>query len=69
MNLYKTTFRNDEPQPTDPRSPRWTASQSESATMRKTLKQAGMVDIKTVEVDVPTKKAELLAFLNGVGVA
>lgn len=58
MNLYRTTGAG---------APIWTATQSEAATARKLMvseRGAKRADVDTIAVEVPTKKAELVAFLN-----
>jgi hypothetical protein len=58
MKLYRTTGAG---------APIWTAAKGEAATARKTLiseRGAKRADVKTIAVDVPTKKADLVVFLN-----
>lgn len=42
----------------------WQGTQASAAGARRQLKAEGMSDIETVEVDVPTNKDALIAFLN-----
>jgi hypothetical protein len=42
----------------------WQGTQADAATCRRQLKEAGKKDIETTEIDVPTDKAGLLAWLN-----
>ncbi|MBT9153376.1 MAG: hypothetical protein DDT39_00033 [Firmicutes bacterium] len=58
MKLYFTTGRG---------AGVWSATQAEAATARKKLVSelsVARADVKTAAIDVPTKKAELVAFLN-----
>ena len=63
MKLYKTTYTDDGADSTLRRS--WTGSLDAAGKDRKRLKIDGMREIKTDEVNVPTDKTGLLAFLNG----
>lgn len=42
----------------------WTGSQAEAATERKRIRGEGQKNVETTTVEVPTKKEELIAFLN-----
>ena len=42
----------------------WTGSQAEAATERKRLRSEGQENVETSTVEVPTKKEELIGFLN-----
>lgn len=62
MRLYKVSVRGSETI-----KPRYIGSQAEAASVRKTLnaiKKIPRDQIDTDEVDVPTTKKELLAWLN-----
>lgn len=70
MKLYKTYVSPpsfDTPHLTAMPAPRWAGSQAEAASQRKQLNQNGFKrdTIVTDEVEVPTNKKGLLAFLNG----
>lgn len=61
MKLYKTIGVNDE---TSAKF-HWDGTQADAAKRRKELKSSGdFGKVSTEEVDVPTSKAELLAWLN-----
>jgi hypothetical protein len=63
MRLYKTDYRDDEVnEPTD--KVKWDGTQADASKRRVSLKKEGYRDIRTEEVDVPTDKAGLMAFLN-----
>lgn len=60
MNLYRITGTG---------APIWAASQSEAAAARKIMvseRGTKRADLNTTAVDVPTKKVELVAFLNAL---
>lgn len=63
MRLYKVTGHVGIPAV---KKTKWVGSQADAASFRKELTDAGAkrADIETAEVDVPTTKAELLAWLN-----
>jgi hypothetical protein len=65
MKLYKQTvvFKNDDGAHTETR---WSGSQADASAQRSAWTKAGAkrADITTEEVDVPTDKKGLLAFLN-----
>lgn len=64
MKLYKTIYLDDDtPEDNDRRV--WDGTQADAAKRRKALKTEGMRMIVTDEVDVPTSKSALLAWLNG----
>jgi hypothetical protein len=60
MRLYLVTANES------PLNSIWAGSQSEAASARKTLVEQGAKrkDLMTQEVEVPTKKEELIGFLN-----
>ena len=63
MRLYKTDYRDDEiTEPTDKKA--WDGTLADASKRRVTLKKEGYRDIASKEIDVPTDKAGLLAFLN-----
>ena len=66
MKLYKTTTTRTANEADVDNGVRWSGSQADAATDRKTFVSAGFkrVEVDTVEVDVPTDKKGLLAFLN-----
>lgn len=68
MRLYKITATIDHPTDDDTRVlvTKYVGSQSEAATTRKELLDQGATrkGTETFEVDVPTDKAGLMAFLN-----
>ena len=69
MNLYQTKYF-------DPNSSKgdgslgsaveaaWSGTQAQASKDRVSLKKNGMMDIETVDTEVPTNKKDLLAFLN-----
>lgn len=61
MRLYKTKFLDDEK---EIQCATWCGTQSDAGKDRKRLKSEGMRNIETEEVEVPTNKESLLAFLN-----
>ena len=63
MRVYKVTGHVGIPAVT---KVRWVGSQADASSFRKELTDTGAKrkDIETEEVDVPTTKAELLAWLN-----
>lgn len=64
MKLYRTDFIDDDAKDQAAQAI-WSGTQSDAAGDRKRLKTDGMREIKTTDVDVPTSKQELLAWLNG----
>lgn len=64
MRLYKTTFLDDAADPGRNECASWAGTQAEAASDRKKHKTAGMREIETEEVDVPTDKKGLLQFLS-----
>ncbi len=60
MNLYKTTGETEDGKVTT----RWSGSQAEAGKDRKELKSTNNKGVSTEEVKVPTKKPDLLAWLN-----
>lgn len=60
MKLYRTKGTDDEGQV----KYRWDGTQADAGKQRKDMKQEGFTDVETDDVDVPTSKAELLAWLN-----
>lgn len=63
MRLYKTTFIDDE-KGEGVTCATWSGTQTDAGKDRKSMKQQGMRNVATEEVDVPTDKQGLLAFLN-----
>jgi hypothetical protein len=61
MKLYKTITKAD-----DSNEIQWDGTQSDAAGTRKALIAKGFkrAEVETTEVDVPTSKPELLAWLN-----
>jgi hypothetical protein len=59
MNLYRVISKHNT-------AGVWAGSQSEAASLRKSLTDAGAkrADISTQTIEVPTNKAGLMAFLN-----
>lgn len=67
MRLYLTSYIDDEVEKNDSiQCGVYVGTQSDAAKCRKDLKAKGMRKIETKEVDVPTDKAGLMAYLNGV---
>lgn len=66
MKLYKTTALRTVSESDVDNGVRWSGSQADAATDRKTFVSSGFkrAEVDTVEVDVPTDKKGLLAFLN-----
>lgn len=64
MRLYLTTFIDDEKPDGLEQQAAWQGTQVDARKARDALKAAMMRDVHTEEVDVPTDKAGLLAFLN-----
>ena len=64
MRLYKTKFIDDEQPQGRNECATWCGTQSDAGKDRKRLKSEGMRNIETQEVEVPTNKESLLAFLN-----
>ena len=66
MKLYKTTAVNlsTDPAVAHTRKAQWTGSQAEASKSRAAMKKDGLKEITTADVDVPTDKAGLLAWLN-----
>lgn len=66
MRLYRTTVKtySDVKGP----APRWSGSKADAAKDRAALTASGVkrADITTVEIDVPTDKQGLLAWLNNL---
>lgn len=60
MDLYKTTGENSD----GDTATVWAGTQADAAKNRKALKSTNFKGVDTEEVDVPTKKADLIAFLN-----
>lgn len=60
MNLYKTTGENSDGK----EATKWSGSQADAGKHRKELKSQNYKGVGTEEVDVPTKKQELLDWLN-----
>lgn len=61
MNLYKTISTKPEDGSTDIS---WTGSQADASKDRVRLRKEGNKDIVTTDVEVPTNKPGLLAYLN-----
>ena len=66
MRLYKITATARPGSNTPDTESFWVGSQADAAARRKLLTAEGFkrADVETAEVDVPTDKAGLLAFLN-----
>lgn len=60
MKLYKTKGLNDQ----EGWSQKWDGTQADARATRKDFKERGLSKIETKEVDVPTDKPGLLAWLN-----
>ena len=65
MRLYLTSYIDDQPE-TGPSGQRsfYNGTQSDASKSRVALKKEGMRNIETKDVDVPTDKAGLMAYLN-----
>lgn len=65
MKLYKIVAKPDSSNPADTQT-HWVGSQADAASRRKQLVTDGFkrVEIETIEHDIPTDKAGLLAWLN-----
>lgn len=61
MKLYKTTCTNED---NSKQFAEFASSASDASKARTRLKKAGLWDIKTEEVEVPTTRSELIVFLN-----
>lgn len=61
MKLYKTTCATEDG---SQKFSEFASSASDASKARTRLKKAGMYDINTEEVDVPTTRSELIVFLN-----
>lgn len=59
MNLYKTTGKAN-----DVNAVLWSGSLADASKSRVAMKKSGGKNVETVEVDVPTSKQDLIAFLN-----
>lgn len=69
MKLYCTTYTDDAKDDEHyGRSVQWHGTQAEQKFFMRQLKTDGMREIEQHQVDVPTDKAGLLAFLNQRGV-
>jgi len=64
MRLYKTTFLDDARPQERSECASWDGTLADAAKTRKLLKVESMRNIDTAEVEVPTDKAGLLAFVN-----
>lgn len=65
MRLYKTTgYAEEDRGDSSNWISKWDGTQADATTTRKSMKADGLVKIETKEVDVPTSKPELLAWLN-----
>lgn len=64
MRFYKTTYTDDAAEPGRTECAAWSTTQADAAGDRRRLKTAGMCDVATEEVDVPTDKKGLLEFLS-----
>lgn len=60
MRLYKTKGLHDQ----EGWEARWDGTQADAAKQRKAMKEQGFDKVETKEVDVPTDKQGLLAWLN-----
>lgn len=73
MNLYKitATIPSDKLDEPDMKFVRWAGSQTEAAAARKAALELGATrkTTDTATVDVPTGKAGLIEFLNGLSAA
>jgi hypothetical protein len=63
MKLYKTTYVDGHVAPPEKKAC-WQGTQNDAAARRKELKTEGMSNVETKDVDVPTDKPGLLAWLN-----
>ena len=64
MKLYLTSYIDDTEDRDTDRCREFTGTLSDASKSRVALKKDGMRDIKTEDVDVPTDKAGLMAYLN-----
>jgi hypothetical protein len=64
MKLYCTTWLDDAAPNGEMFAQKWEGTQADTAKTRKWAKAEGMRNVETKEVDVPTSKADLLAWLN-----
>lgn len=60
MNLYKSTGRRDN----GTTQIIWTGTQADANAAKKQLKEDGLADVAMTPTEVPTSKADLLAWLN-----
>ena len=69
MKLYRTSVVLNDPDGIGPKAV-WSGSQAEASKDRTAFRDAGIKRdaIKTMEVNVPTDKQNLLAWLNSMGV-
>ena len=63
MRLYLTSYLEDQKDDTIQRGA-YDGTQADASKQRVALKKDGMRNIETKEVDVPTDKAGLMAYLN-----
>lgn len=63
MRLYQTSYLEDQRNATVQRGA-FDGTQADASKQRVALKKDGMRNIETREVDVPTDKAGLMAYLN-----
>lgn len=61
MKLYKTTSDSSDQ---DKGATRWAGSQAEASSQRAAMKKEKLPGVGTDEIDVPTDKKGLLAWLN-----
>lgn len=66
MKLYCTTYIDDEQPEHLARRQHWSGTQKEAGAVRKDLKAQMFRNINTVEVNVPTDKPGLIAYLNAL---
>lgn len=64
MRLYKTTYLCDGDKGVTTQQGVYDGTLAEASKQRVALKKDGMRNIETKEVDVPTDKAGLMAYLN-----
>lgn len=66
MKLYRTSYTDDEfeAQGLPTRRSVWHGTQADAAAVRKAMKSDGMRQIDTEDIDVPTDKSGLIAWLN-----
>lgn len=60
MKLYRTSGVDHD----DDIQYRWTGTQADAKSTLKSMKEEGYQDVENEDVDVPTSKSELLAWLN-----